>query len=178
MNTRKLVALMLAVSFVGSAVAGCRNGRCGRRRPAQAGRKTCRMINGRKVCTVQPVRKPVAQPAPVKKTVETVVQTIASVKAFDKIVAEKNNVIVKFSATWCAPCKEFAPTFETSAKANTDVAFVSVDIEAVSELADRFEITSVPAVVFIKDGEVAKTTSGLMTAQELDECIKEVYAQA
>lgn len=60
-------------------------------------------------------------------------------------------VCYDFNATWCVPCKKFAPAFELAEKRLGDKAqFISVDIDKEPELAEKFNITSVPTVILVK----------------------------
>lgn len=60
-------------------------------------------------------------------------------------------VCYDFNATWCVPCKKFAPAFELAKKRLGDKAqFISVDIDKEPELAEKFQITSVPTVILVR----------------------------
>ena len=71
--------------------------------------------------------------------------------------------ILDFNATWCMPCKKFAPTFDEAArKYGEDVDFVSVDIDANVNTKQSFGINAVPTVVILdKDGNELKRYEGI-----------------
>lgn len=70
-------------------------------------------------------------------------------------------VIAKCSAEWCGPCKALAPKFEELAKKYEKLAvFITVDIDVLSEVADKFEVSSLPTVLIFHKGREAKRTIG------------------
>lgn len=70
-------------------------------------------------------------------------------------------LVVKCGATWCGPCKALAPLFEQMAQEFQDkVIFLSVDIDELPEVAEKFDVASVPAIFVIDDGEIVKSTVG------------------
>lgn len=75
----------------------------------------------------------------------------------------QKGAVVKFSATWCGPCKALAPKFEQLAKdpAFNHVAFIAVDIDSARDLANRYNISSIPAIVFLKDGKTVHSAVGM-----------------
>ncbi len=62
-------------------------------------------------------------------------------------------VVVDFSATWCGPCRMMAPVLEQIAEEKTDVKFFNVDVDENTELAIRYGISSIPALLVLKDGQ-------------------------
>lgn len=62
--------------------------------------------------------------------------------------------VLKFSATWCGPCKKFAPVFEQVRAQYPQHEFVSVDVDTDPELAAQYGVQSVPTVVVLEDGQL------------------------
>lgn len=60
--------------------------------------------------------------------------------------------VIKFWATWCMPCKAYAPTIEKLDEEFENISFISIDVDQVPELAQKFKIKSLPSLVIIKDG--------------------------
>ncbi|MDE6333088.1 MAG: thioredoxin family protein [Muribaculaceae bacterium] len=86
--------------------------------------------------------------------------------------------IVDFNATWCVPCKQFAPVFDESAKKYEGVHFVSADIDKLPATAQAFQIEAVPTVVFIKpDGTTLRFvgTEDLLPADKFEKLVNENF---
>ena len=71
----------------------------------------------------------------------------------DQVFRRNDRCVIKFGAQWCAPCKRFAPNFKIIAEQNSNISFVSVDIDDAPDVADRYNISNVPAFVFIKNAK-------------------------
>jgi thioredoxin len=82
---------------------------------------------------------------------------VETVEQFKKLVADRDGkALVFFHATWCGPCKRFAPTFEKLAAGHADkAAFVRIDVDKGAALARALRIRGVPTVLFVKDGKEA-----------------------
>jgi thioredoxin len=76
-------------------------------------------------------------------------------------------VLVKFWASWCGPCKAFAPTFEQFANDNPDIKCYSVDCELMTDVVAELGIMSIPCTIVFKDGKDIMRKQGKLTAQEL-----------
>ncbi len=77
-------------------------------------------------------------------------------------------VLIDFHAVWCGPCKASAPALEDAAREfEGEVAFVKVDIDQESELAEAYGVQSVPTFILIKDGEPVERFSGLISRGKL-----------
>lgn len=79
--------------------------------------------------------------------------------------------VVDFFATWCGPCKMLSPILEDAASRHTDVRFCKVDIDEEMALATKYQIMSVPTLLFIRNGEVVKKSIGLISPEDLDDFI-------
>ena len=86
--------------------------------------------------------------------------SIQTIKSFEDI--EKEAIaIVDFGATWCGPCKLIKPEFSKLAASYTGkAAFIDCDIDEHQEIADKFEIQSVPTFIVFKSGVKVDTFSG------------------
>lgn len=101
---------------------------------------------------------------------------IRNQEELDKIVKENpdNLVIVKFSASWCGPCKKLAGTINEIAPECTNVTFVDVDIEeADEEFVTKSGIRNVPVLQFFKNGELVDKNVGALPAGSLKNKIEE-----
>ena len=83
-------------------------------------------------------------------------------------VSAKGLVLVDFFATWCGPCKMFAPVLEQLAEElDGKVLVVKLDIEEAVETAAEFEVQSVPSLFLLKDGKKVKSFTGVQSKKTL-----------
>ena len=93
---------------------------------------------------------------------------------FDTTITEGDIVLVDFWASWCGPCRSFAPVFEAAATANPDIVFGKVDTEAEQYLAQVANITSIPTLMAFREGILVFAQPGALPAAGLSSVIEEV----
>jgi thioredoxin 1 len=93
---------------------------------------------------------------------------------FEETIAEGDIVLVDFWATWCGPCRQFAPVFEAAAVANPDIVFGKVDTEAEQYLAQSADITSIPTLMAFREGILVFAQPGALPAAGLASVIERV----
>jgi thioredoxin 1 len=93
---------------------------------------------------------------------------------FESTVTGDGIVLVDFWASWCGPCRMFAPVYEAAAEANEDITFGSVDTEAEQGLAGALQISSIPTLMAFRDGIMVFRQAGALPAPALDELITAV----
>ena len=82
------------------------------------------------------------------------------------------NIILYFTADWCGPCKQTKPIVEDLNREQTMVKFYIIDVDLEIEMAQDFEIKSVPTFVVMKNNKEVYRVSGAKTRQQLEELIK------
>src|SRR6187397_3053306 len=93
---------------------------------------------------------------------------------FEQTVVEGGIVLVDFWASWCGPCRQFAPVFEAAAERHPDVVFGKVDTEAEQSLSAAAQITSIPTLMAFRDGILVFSQPGALPAPALEQVITAV----
>jgi len=81
-------------------------------------------------------------------------------------------VLADFNAGWCGPCRAMKPMLEELAETNPGFKIVSIDIDAEDELAEDYDVSSIPCLVVFKDGEEVNRSVGLIAKDAIAELVE------
>jgi len=93
---------------------------------------------------------------------------------FESTISGEGIVLVDFWASWCGPCRMFAPVYEAASEQHTDIVFGKVDTEAEQQLAAAARITSIPTLMAFRDGILVFSQPGALPAPALEQVIQAV----
>ncbi|HEX4405735.1 MAG TPA: thioredoxin [Polyangia bacterium] len=95
---------------------------------------------------------------------------------FQEHVEKPGILLIDWWATWCGPCRAFAPIYEKAADKHADVVFGKIDTDAEQELAATFEIRSIPTLMIFRDQVLVFARPGMMPGPALDDLVEKVKA--
>ena len=90
---------------------------------------------------------------------------------FEKEI-EKGKVLVDFYASWCGPCKMLSPVIEEFSEKYSDIKFLKVNVDNELQLAQKFNVMSIPTLILFEDRKEIKKNIVLLSKTDLEEFIK------
>ena len=104
------------------------------------------------------------------------VNTELTKKNFKTTVERQGITFVDFWATWCGPCRGFAPVFEKVAEAHPDVVFAKVNTDEEQEIAAHFQIRSIPTLMVFREKVILFQQAGALPASSLEQVLSQAKA--
>lgn len=93
---------------------------------------------------------------------------------FKDFVEGEGITLVDFWASWCAPCRVFAPTFEAAEQRHPLARFAKVNVDEEQQLAGALGIRAIPTLMVLRDGILVFSHPGVVSGGDLDRLIEEV----
>jgi thioredoxin 1 len=91
-------------------------------------------------------------------------------------VLKNPTVVIDFWAPWCGPCRGFAPVFERVAEANPDIVFAKVNTDEEQEIAEHFQIRSIPTLMVFRDKIIVFSQPGALPQSALEQVLEKSKA--
>jgi|SRR6218665_576445 len=93
---------------------------------------------------------------------------------FKDTVSKEGIVLIDWWATWCAPCRAFAPVFEQASAKHPDITFGKIDTDQEVELSGAFAIRSIPTLMVFRDGIMLFERAGALPAAAIEDIVRQV----
>jgi thioredoxin 1 len=95
-------------------------------------------------------------------------------KDFDRTINDNDIVLLDFWASWCGPCRQFAPVFEAMSEQHPDIVFAKINTEEERDIAAQFQIRSIPTLMVLREQIIVYAQPGALPPAGLAQIIEKV----
>lgn len=99
------------------------------------------------------------------------IKELTSEQFDEHVLKSGKTVLVDFYASWCGPCKMQSAVLDGYVKEAKDIEIVKINIDTEREVAGRYNVSSIPTLMVVKNGEVVKIEPGFKTKSQLEEFV-------
>ena len=100
--------------------------------------------------------------------------TLNDEESLGRVVDRHDTLVIDFWAPWCAPCKGFLPILEDASESHPEIVFCRVNTEEHRELAQAFDVESIPTLVVVRDQIMIASQPGMLPKHVLEDLIAKV----
>ena len=92
---------------------------------------------------------------------------------FETLLKTEDLLVVDFTATWCGPCRVVAPLMEQLSQEYQDqIKVIKIDVDKDKPLAKKYEVRTIPTVLYFKNGELVETIKGVSPYEDFSKAVK------
>ena len=91
---------------------------------------------------------------------------------FESVIADEKPVLLDFYADWCGPCRMVSPIVDQIAEEHPEYVVGKINVDDDPELAQKFDVMSIPTLVVMKNGEVVNQSTGARPKEQILELLK------
>ena len=92
---------------------------------------------------------------------------INDISQLDEILSTTDEILIDFFATWCGPCRMISPLLEELDNENFKAQIIKIEVDENMDLARKYQIQTIPTLIYIKKGEIKNRFSGYMRKEQI-----------
>lgn len=100
------------------------------------------------------------------------IESLSEGSNIEEFIEENESVLIYFRADWCGACKAYVDILEEVEKNNSNLKIFKIDVEEYPELADDYSISSLPALIYFRGGEMVWKETGALPRRKIESMIQ------